>query len=68
MRLPYNSHTGQAFAKLKILKVPHVTLMDVGEFMHRCTYNPLPDAFIIIITSIEFPSFTYIIQEIPLTI
>ena|SRR6218665_246610 len=45
MRLPYNSHTGQAFAQLTILKVPQITLMQIGEFMHRYTYNTLPDAF-----------------------
>ena len=45
MHLSYNSHTGQAFAQLKSLKIPQITLMKIGKFMHRYSYNTLPDAF-----------------------
>src|SRR6218665_2070995 len=45
MRLPYNSHTSQAFAQLEILKAPQITKIQIGEFMHRFTYTTLANAF-----------------------
>ena len=44
-RLPYNSHTDQAFAYLGILKLHQIQLMQTAEFMHRYTNRELPNAF-----------------------
>ena len=44
-RLPYNSHTDQAFAYLGILKLHQIKLMQTAEFMYRYTKRELPNAF-----------------------
>src|ERR1043165_3682325 len=45
MRLPYNSHTDQAFTQLGILKLHQIKLMQTAEFMYRYTNKTLPNAF-----------------------
>jgi hypothetical protein len=45
MRLPYNSHTDQAFSQLGILKLHQIKLMQTAEFMYRYTNKTLPNAF-----------------------
>lgn len=41
---PYNSHTAQLFAKFGVLKLVLIKQLQINEFMHRYTYNTLPDS------------------------
>ena len=46
MGLPHNSHTKQAFTQLGILNVEQIKQLQISEFMHRYTYNTLPDVYV----------------------
>jgi hypothetical protein len=45
MRLPYSSHTAQAFRQLGILRIDEINRLQISEFMHRYTYKTLPVAY-----------------------
>lgn len=44
-RSPFNSHTYQLFLQFGILTLDKIRVYQVSEFMHRYTYNQLPNAF-----------------------